>query len=311
MSDATIDAYLDRLKAALKGCDRALIQDALWDAEDHLRSELARRRYQEPGLDEAKALADILAAFGEPAEVAAAYRDRDAVVSAALAPARPVRLPEAETGEAGEIIEVPAPRRGFFGIFLDLRAYTSLLYLLLSMATGIFFFTWAVTGISLSLGLAVLVIGIPFLIVFLGSVRLLALAEGRLVEGLLGVRMPRRQPPAESERGWKAQLKSLFTDGRTWSSLAYLVLMMPLGIIYFTVMISLLSVSLALLASPIVHFVFHETTFNGWPWGEAHQNLMMVLAGLLGVLAVPATLHLARLLGRAQGHLARRLLVRI
>lgn len=307
MSDATIDVYLDRLKAALKGCDKALIQDALWDAEDHLRSELARRRYQEPGLDEAQALAEILAAFGEPAEVAAAYRDRDAVVSAALAPQRPVPA----TPAADETVEAPTPRLGFFGIFRDLRAYTSLLYLLLSMATGIFFFTWAVTGISLSIGLAVLVIGIPFLIVFLGSVRLLALAEGRMVEGLLGVRMPRRQPPAESERGWKAQLKGLFTDGRTWSSLAYLVLMMPLGIIYFTVMISLLSVSLALLASPIVHFVFHEVTFIGWPWGEAHQNLMMVLAGLLGVLAVPATLHLARLLGRAQGHLARRLLVRI
>ncbi|HET8714476.1 MAG TPA: hypothetical protein VFM16_01540, partial [Holophagaceae bacterium] len=73
MSDATIDVYLDRLKAALKGCDKALIQDALWDAEDHLRSELARRRFQEPGLDEAQALAGILAAFGEPGEVAAAY----------------------------------------------------------------------------------------------------------------------------------------------------------------------------------------------------------------------------------------------
>ncbi|HEU4952172.1 MAG TPA: sensor domain-containing protein [Holophagaceae bacterium] len=305
MSDATIDAYLDRLKAALKGCDKALIQDALWDAEDHLRSELARRRFQEPGLDQAKALADILAAFGEPDEVAAAYRDRDALVSAALAPARPSRASEEET------VEAPTPRRGFFGIFLDLRAYTSLLYLLLSLATGIFFFTWAVTGISLSVGLAVLVIGIPFLIVFLGSVRLLALAEGRLVEGLLGVRMPRRQPPAESERGWKARLKGLFTDGRTWTSLTYLVLMLPLGIFYFTLVISLLSISLALLAAPVVHFVFHEVTFQGWVWGEDHTGVMVVIAGLLGVLAVPATLHLARLLGRAQGHLARRLLVRI
>ena len=32
MPDQTIDAYLDALKAALKGCDKALIQDALWDA---------------------------------------------------------------------------------------------------------------------------------------------------------------------------------------------------------------------------------------------------------------------------------------
>ena len=52
MPDQTIDTYLDALKAALKGCDKALIQDAIWDAEDHLRSELARGRWKEPGLDE-------------------------------------------------------------------------------------------------------------------------------------------------------------------------------------------------------------------------------------------------------------------
>src|SRR5574337_443330 len=89
MIHADLGAYLDALKAALKGSDKALVQDALWDAEDHLRSELARRRAQDPKLDTGAVLQEILGAYGAPAEVAAAYRDRDVLVAAALAPVAP------------------------------------------------------------------------------------------------------------------------------------------------------------------------------------------------------------------------------
>ena len=45
----TIPAYLERLRQSLQGCDPALAQDALYDAEDYLRSELAAN----PGKSEA------------------------------------------------------------------------------------------------------------------------------------------------------------------------------------------------------------------------------------------------------------------
>ena len=305
MSDAKIDAYLDALKAALKGCDKALVQDALWDAEDHVRSEMARRRFQEPGLDEDAALQAVLDAYGEPAEVASAYRDRDAIVSAAFAPRQPAQPPLPEGEPAAP------PRPSFFGVLKSPRAYSSLLYLLLSLGSGIFCFTWAAVGISLSAGLFILIIGIPVLIGFLGSVRLIALTEGRFVEVMLGARMPRRPLPTEQQAGWKARLKALFTDERTWTSLGYMLLLMPLGIFYFTAMVTMLSVSLSLLATPIVHFVFHEVTFDGWIWGGNHPNLVAVVFGFFGLFGVPLTLHVALALGRFQGALARRLLVRI
>ena len=37
----TIPDYLEQLRAALAGADPAMIQDALYDAEEYLRSELA------------------------------------------------------------------------------------------------------------------------------------------------------------------------------------------------------------------------------------------------------------------------------
>ena len=80
--------------------------------------------------------------------------------------------------------------------------------MLLALATGIFYFTWVVTGVSMSAGLAVLIIGIPFVILYFGSVRLLSLVEGRIVEVMLGERMPRR--PLYSERGksWLERIRN-------------------------------------------------------------------------------------------------------
>ena len=49
MAPTTIADYLDRLRRALAGADPALVQDALYDAEEYLRSELA----EHPGKSEA------------------------------------------------------------------------------------------------------------------------------------------------------------------------------------------------------------------------------------------------------------------
>ena len=63
----TIAEYLDQLRIALRGADPALIQDALYDAEDHLRSELA----ENPGVPEADVIAKVASSYGSPEEVAA------------------------------------------------------------------------------------------------------------------------------------------------------------------------------------------------------------------------------------------------
>jgi len=58
----TVEQYLDALRSALKGADKALVQDALYDAEEHLRAELA----QKPGENEAGVLAGIVSSYGAP-----------------------------------------------------------------------------------------------------------------------------------------------------------------------------------------------------------------------------------------------------
>src|SRR5678815_5067631 len=112
------------------------------------------------------------------------------------------------------------------------RSYAGLLFMLFSLATGILYFTVTVVGTSLSLGLAVLIIGVPFFITFIGITRVLALVECRLVETVSGVRMPRRpHHPGAPQKFW-ARVVDMLTDTRTWTTFAYNVLMLPLGILY-------------------------------------------------------------------------------
>ena len=110
----SIDEYLKQLRAALAGQDPALIQDALYDAEEYLRAEVAAH----PDKSEADVLELIASTYGAPDEVATAYKDTEAKVKAALKTPAP----------ASAAAQASAWRR-FFGVFLDFRAYSvTLLY---------------------------------------------------------------------------------------------------------------------------------------------------------------------------------------
>src|SRR5208337_4786812 len=115
----------------------------------------------------------------------------------------------------------------------------------------VFYFTFAVTGVSLSAGLAVLVVGVPFFLLFIGITRVISLAEGRLIEATTGVRMPRRPLHPGTKQGFWSRVGHMLKDRRTWTTLAYLVLMLPLGIAYFVTAITGLAVSLALIFGPL------------------------------------------------------------
>ena len=297
----TIAEYLEQLRAALRGADPALIQDALYDAEEHLRAELA----EQPGRSETEMLAKVVGSYGAPEEVAEIYRDQEIKIQRALRPPRPPK----QRSWLGQ----------FFGVAADPHTYGALFYMVLSLATGIFYFTWAVTGISMSFGLLVLIIGIPFALLFLGSVRMLSLVEGRIVETMLGVRMPRR--PVFSTRGmsfWQ-RIGAVFRDPRTWGTLFYMFMMLPLGIVYFTIAITMLATSLALTLAPIAKVVLESlgipysncdgpsqlcefvSWWNGWPG--------TICASLIGIAMLFATLHMVRALGHLHGQIAKHLLV--
>jgi uncharacterized membrane protein len=296
----SIDDYLKQLREALKDADPALIQDALYDAEEYLRAEVAAH----PEKSEADVLELIASTYGAPEEVATAYKDTEAKVSAALAPVRP------------KSAQSPSALRRFFGIYADPRAYTSLFYMFLTLATGIIYFVFVVTGLSLSAGLAVLIVGFPFFLAFIGIARVISLGEGRLLEAVTGERMPRRPVHPGPPTGIWPRIGGMLKDPRTWTTLAYLLLMLPLGIIYFTVAVVGIALSGALIVAPIATLADRL----GWllidgnairihpAWLASPLGALFSVA--LGILVLTLVMHAARGLGRGHVALARGLLVR-
>jgi len=206
------------------------------------------------------------------------------------------------------------PHPGFFEVLATPRAYTTLLYLLLSLVTGILAFTYAVTGLSLSLGLAILIIGLPLAVAFLAGARLLSVAELRLLGALVGTGEGAAPAVLPAGGGWWERVKALVGDLRTWTSLLYFLLLLPLGTTYFTLIVTFLTTSVALLAVPVLRVLHVGGSFTGdlsdLAWITAHPGLAATLCGLAGLALLPLTFHLALLLGRFQVWLARHLLVR-
>ncbi len=295
----TAGQYREAIRAALEGNDPALIQDALYDVDEFLRSERAAGGEE---LTERELARRALESFGAPGEVAASYLETDLQVARALG------SPSVSHGTAGSSA---GERLGtaVFGVLVDPRAYGALFLMMISLVTGILYFTWAAIGISLSLGFAILIIGIPFVILFAASLRMLGLMEGRLIEGLLGVRMPRRPPVGPTETGWLARVKYWLTDRRTWTTLLYLILALPLGVFSFTVATVLLSLSLAFVVTPFAQ-LFSETPIirlGGFEWSPVWWTFP--LFWLIGFGFQLALMHLARGFGHLRAGLARALLV--
>ena len=283
----TVEDYLDALKQALEGTDSATLQDALTDAEEHLRTALEANA--DDGLD------TIIEAYGSPEETAAAYAE----VERRTAPTLAGSAAKKERSGLGR----------FFAIYADARAWGALFYMLIAFVTGIIYFTWAVTGVSLSISLSVFIFGLPLALLFILSVRGIAWLEGRLVEALLGVRMPRRPLFSPQNIKWQERLKSLITDKHTWFSLLYMFLQFVLGTLYFVVLVTAFATAMVGFAIPVVQEIFNEptvTTLAGQYFLPVWSYPLIILASIL---LWTATMHLVRAVGGLHGKYAKAMLV--
>ena len=301
-SPRSIDDYLHALRAALTGADPALIQDALYDAEEHLRAEAAANR----GKPEPELLEHIARTYGAPDEVAAAYRDTEAKVKAAL------QTPVSRSVQSPNLLS------RFFSVYSDPRAYVSLFFMFLSLVTGCVYFTFAVTGLSLSLGLAILIIGLPVFLGFIGITRVISLGEGRLLEAVSGERMPRRPVHPGAPDGLVARILGMLKDVRTWTTLIYLLVMLPLGTVYFVTAVTGLAVGVSFLLVPVVGIAQRLGWWvrweNGGPialfnpaWIDTPGG--WVFSVVFGVVVLTTLLHVARVVVSIHARTAKTLLV--
>ncbi len=222
-------------------------------------------------------------------------------------------MPQVKQGPAaqtdGSLIQLPTSAgRGFLGVYADPQTWGAAFFILVSFVTGILYFTWAVTGLALSVSFLILIIGLPFALLFLLSVRGLAQTEARLVATSLGVDLDAASVLGKPGLKWMERLKALVTDRSTWSALLYLVLQLPLGVIYFSVTITLVSLGLGLMTAPFLYVLTPRPIIliNANPLDL--PAWVPVLIALLGFLVLTGAMHVIRRIGRWHAKYAKGLL---
>lgn len=279
-----LEHYLAALEDALSGQSPALMQDALYDARNHLQEAMAEHSELN--------FSDIASQYGSPAEVAQQYI------------ALELQTQQFLTG-------TPAARRanGFFQPLFDSRNYQALGYFFLAWPLSLAYFAWfMLVGIP-TMALSLLGVGLPVLALYLKLQRYLGLFEGKLISSLLGERMPRRPDTAlMAKRSPRIREKLLgyISTPLGWKITLYSAVQLPLSSLYFVCCVGVFLASFILMLSPLLDPVLHYFSPAlaidiNWYW--------LPLCLPAGVIGLTLSLYLAAALSRLHRAIARALLI--
>jgi signal transduction histidine kinase len=178
-------------------------------------------------------------------------------------------------------------------------------YLLLGLPAGTIAFTVVVTGWATALGLAITLIGLPIALATIVVSRGMANVERWRAALVLGAPIRSRYRPPVIGRILD-RLRALFADGQTWKDLGWHLLLLPVGLVGFTVAVCCWCWSLWCLTFPIWFKItpaaadFGSFTLDTWWWAA--------LVLFVGVATLPITVALVRGTAAGTGALARLLL---
>jgi len=193
----------------------------------------------------------------------------------------------------------------FFGVIIRWQTYLNLLYLLLALPLGIFYYIFLAGGILLGVPLVIIFIGILILIVvFAGWVAFIAF-ERQLAVWLLNVDVPPYVPENTGEVGHKNWISGLLANRVTWTGLLFLFLKLPLGVISFITLVTLLAITVISLAAP---FIYNNLALEVWfTWDRvwAIDTLWeAIVLFVVGFLMIFISLHILNIVAWIWGRVA-------
>lgn len=216
------------------------------------------------------------------------------------------------TAEQPTTVHPPAagrPRRG-----LVQRLAHDTLYLLAALPMGVLSFSVAVGGWSTALGSLLTFIGVPVAVLTIAATRGLAnveraragLARGEPVRGVYRTPLPlSREAWSDLATIW-SWFKGLFLDRQTWKDLLYALLLLPIGTVGFTVIVTALTMTLGFITFPAWWWALPD----GWDTGAWNID-SWADAGILaaiGLVLVPLGIALVRGTSAASAGIAAALL---
>ena len=160
----------------------------------------------------------------------------------------------------------------------QVRTLTATIYLLLSMFVGL---TWhVVLAVGLTVGTLVIWVGVFVLALTVLAWRGGAWLERRWVRAMLGVQIPDPYRPAPSGSLWR-RARVMASDPATWKDLAYLVVLFPLGLLWFVVTVTLWTTALGLLTAPLWYWIPPEGAISIYDNGDGTTLVLDTLPEVL------------------------------
>jgi hypothetical protein len=198
----------------------------------------------------------------------------------------------------------------FFGVIARGSTYLNLLYLLLAFPLGLFYFIFLVVGLSLGFSLLIILVGILVLLIVFAGWLAFGAFERQMAIWLLREDIPPMTPqqlrnrPAESAVSWKGFVAYL-ANPVTWTSLVYLFVKFPLGILSFVVSVTALAVTAVFITSPLTYPFFQPEvwfTYNSLWKIDTLGDAM--IAFVIGVALLFISLHVLNGLAWVSGRFA-------
>ncbi len=154
--------------------------------------------------------------------------------------------------------------------------------------------------LSVSFGLLITLIGIPLLVATIWIGRLFGVVERGRSNAFLGTHLRGFDPP-DLSGSWWSKAKKILGDGPGWRGLAYGLLMLPWGIITFTLAVTCWSVALAGITYPIAQ-IWAPPTFGEdyvlTGWGLFGYTAGMFVVGLVFLILTPRIVQGLSAVGR-------------
>jgi Putative sensor len=133
-------------------------------------------------------------------------------------------------------------------------------------------------------------VGIPVLIATILVGHALATFERRLAWSLLDAPMPRLPLREEGSGFFWSRLRSLIASRRTWLEMLFLLLRLPMGIIDFTIAVTIVGLMVQWIVAPILVAAGVDMSIGSWTIDTFGESLLYLPISVLFVIVGPRIL---------------------
>ncbi|MUG68900.1 sensor domain-containing protein [Paenibacillus campinasensis] len=181
-------------------------------------------------------------------------------------------------------------------VLFNPKTYATLLYFLLSLPLGIIYFTVAITGVVLSIGLTPIFIGIPLFFAVAKLLNGIVVFEQSMIRQILGLPAPSAaypsNPRSEAGQNWLKRMVGGFDGALFIRNLLLVFLRFVTGIVFFVITVTAIALGLGFITLPVVHIILmneiqvdilEKSLFSYFhiDWTYNQQYLLYVGVGLI------------------------------